>query len=55
MVGDEVDDLADLYGELSRRGQLFGYAASERFYEIGTPAALAETDSFLTALASRES
>jgi NDP-sugar pyrophosphorylase family protein len=55
MVGDEVDDLAELYGELSRRGQLFGYAASERFYEIGTPAALAETDSFLTALASTES
>jgi NDP-sugar pyrophosphorylase family protein len=55
IVGDEVNDLADLYGELSRRGQLFGYAASERFYEIGTPAALAETDSFLSALPPRES
>lgn len=54
MVGLEVNDLADLYGELSRRGQLFGYAATERFYEIGTPAALAETDSFLRASASRE-
>jgi NDP-sugar pyrophosphorylase family protein len=54
MVGDDVNDLADLYGELSRRGQLFGYAASKRFYEIGTPAALAETDAFLTALAPTE-
>jgi NDP-sugar pyrophosphorylase family protein len=54
IVGEEVNDLAELYSELSRRGQLFGYAASERFYEIGTPAALAETDSFLTALARTE-
>jgi NDP-sugar pyrophosphorylase family protein len=55
LVGEEVDDLAALYGELSRRGALFGYAADERFYEIGTPAALAETDAFLTALAQRDS
>jgi NDP-sugar pyrophosphorylase family protein len=55
MVSDEVNDLADLYAELSVRGQLFGYAATERFYEIGTPAALAETDAFLTALAQRDS
>jgi hypothetical protein len=27
---------------------LFGYAATERFYEIGTPEALAETSAFLT-------
>jgi MurNAc alpha-1-phosphate uridylyltransferase len=46
-VGEQVDDLADLYGELSRRGELFGYAATERFYEIGTPEALAETGAFL--------
>ena len=24
LVGEEVDDLADLYGELPRRGALFG-------------------------------
>jgi NDP-sugar pyrophosphorylase family protein len=41
------DDLADVYHELARRGALAGYAATERFYEIGTPAALAETDAFL--------
>ena len=31
------------------RGELSGYEATERFYEIGTPAALAETDAFLAA------
>jgi N-acetyl-alpha-D-muramate 1-phosphate uridylyltransferase len=45
----ETDDLADLYHELARRGELCGVAATERFYEIGTPAALAETGEFLTA------
>jgi NDP-sugar pyrophosphorylase family protein len=42
-------DLAVLYSALAERGQLFGYEATERFYEIGTPAALAETDAFLGA------
>jgi NDP-sugar pyrophosphorylase family protein len=49
LVGEEVDDLADLYHELARRGELFGFAATDRFYEIGTPAALAETGDFLAA------
>jgi NDP-sugar pyrophosphorylase family protein len=40
-------ELAVLYSRLARRGELFGFEARERFYEIGTPAALAETDSFL--------
>jgi NDP-sugar pyrophosphorylase family protein len=47
VVGPEVADLADLYSELARRGALFGFAATERFYEIGTPEALAETSAFL--------
>jgi NDP-sugar pyrophosphorylase family protein len=47
-VDEDITDLADLYRELSRRGALFGYAASDRFYEIGTPAALRETDAFLS-------
>lgn len=42
-------DLADVYTELARRGQLAGYEATERFYEIGTPGALAEADAFLAA------
>ena len=32
---------------LAAPGMLFGYEATERFYEIGTPQALAETDAFL--------
>jgi hypothetical protein len=42
-------DLAVLYAELSRRRELFGFEASERFHEIGSPQALAETDAFLRA------
>jgi NDP-sugar pyrophosphorylase family protein len=40
-------DLAGLYRLLAERGQLMGFQAEERFYEIGSPAALAETDAFL--------
>lgn len=40
-------DLAALYAALARRGELCGYPATERFYEIGTPAALKETEVFL--------
>lgn len=46
-----ASDLADIYTELARRDELAGYLAEERFYEIGTPDALAETDRFLRALA----
>lgn len=41
------NDLADAYHELASGGRLFGYAATNRFYEIGTPKALAETTAFL--------
>ena len=46
------DDLAEVYGALAARGELAGYAATERFYEIGTPGSLAETSTFLSALPS---
>jgi NDP-sugar pyrophosphorylase family protein len=46
-VDPGVSDLADLYHLLAARGELFGFAATERFYEIGTPGALAETGAFL--------
>jgi hypothetical protein len=46
-VSPHERDLATLYAELASSGRLFGYEASERFYEIGTPQALAETDAFL--------
>ena len=44
---DAVGDLADVYRELAARDQLAGYEATKRFYEIGTPEALAETDAWL--------
>jgi NDP-sugar pyrophosphorylase family protein len=47
LVAQRTDDLADLYHELAERGNLFGFEATERFYEIGTPEALAETSAFL--------
>lgn len=40
-------DLAGVYETLSARGELAGYAATERFWEIGTPEALAATDGHL--------
>jgi NDP-sugar pyrophosphorylase family protein len=43
----EESDLADLYRRLATHGRLCGYEATERFYEIGTPAGLAEADAFL--------
>ncbi len=48
-VAPDAADLADVYAELARRGELAGYEATERFYEIGTPGALAEADAFLAA------
>jgi NDP-sugar pyrophosphorylase family protein len=42
-------DLAALYKLLATAGELLAFEASERFYEIGTPAALSETDAFLRA------
>jgi NDP-sugar pyrophosphorylase family protein len=51
VLGDEAD-LADVFTRLAAAGELAGYAATERFYEIGTPEALAETDAFLSGRAS---
>ncbi|HEY2283940.1 MAG TPA: NTP transferase domain-containing protein [Solirubrobacteraceae bacterium] len=41
------DDLATLYRRLAEHGELMGFAADARFYEIGTPEALADTEEFL--------
>ncbi len=46
---DRQYDLAALYGELLRRGELAGFEVQERFYEIGSPAGLKETEQFITA------
>jgi NDP-sugar pyrophosphorylase family protein len=48
LVSGELSDLSDLYHLLAERGLLYGVLADERFYEIGTPSALSETESFLS-------
>lgn len=45
-------DLADLLQSLLARGELAGFEVPERFYEIGTPGALAETERLLNPLLS---
>jgi N-acetyl-alpha-D-muramate 1-phosphate uridylyltransferase len=47
-------DLSCLYQLLAERRELAGVAADHRFYEIGSPAALAETDKFLRAMRDAE-
>jgi NDP-sugar pyrophosphorylase family protein len=47
VVPADTADLADVYTVLAQENQLAGYLATERFYEIGTPPALAETETFL--------
>lgn len=46
LAGDAAD-LADVMHGLAAQGRLGAYLATERFYEIGTPDALAEADAFL--------
>jgi NDP-sugar pyrophosphorylase family protein len=40
-------DLAEVMGKLVREKQLAGYEIRERFYEMGSPAGLAELESLL--------
>jgi NDP-sugar pyrophosphorylase family protein len=42
-----VADLADLYHDLSLEGKLAGLEVEERFYEVGSPAGLAELEGYL--------
>jgi NDP-sugar pyrophosphorylase family protein len=46
-VDEPERDLAALYQRLAGAGSLYGFLATERFYEIGTPRGLAETEAFL--------
>jgi NDP-sugar pyrophosphorylase family protein len=48
-VPEPESDLAALYGALAQRGELCGYPVTTRFYEIGTPDALQQTELFLRA------
>jgi NDP-sugar pyrophosphorylase family protein len=40
-------DLAEVFQKLVAAGQLAGYEVRERFYEIGSPAGLAELEALL--------
>ena len=46
---DKAFDLADVYQQLIAQKELAGYEVKERFYEIGSPAGLAELDALLRA------
>lgn len=46
---DAVLDLADVQSDLCQRGELAGYEVKERFYEIGSPAGLAELEGLFRA------
>jgi MurNAc alpha-1-phosphate uridylyltransferase len=47
LVGEDERDLATLHRELASDRLLCGYEATERFFEIGTPVALEETEAYL--------
>jgi len=44
---DQILDLAEVMAKLIREKQLAGYEVPERFYEMGSPAGLAELESLL--------
>jgi len=46
-AADQIFDLAEVMGKLVREKQLAGYEVPERFYEMGSPAGLAELESLL--------
>jgi N-acetyl-alpha-D-muramate 1-phosphate uridylyltransferase len=51
----EVFDLADLYSRLAESRLLAAYEMRQRFFEIGSPEGLAETDAMLTRTLGRTS
>lgn len=46
-ASDQIFDLAEVMGKLARKKQLAGYEVPERFYEMGSPAGLAELETLL--------
>jgi N-acetyl-alpha-D-muramate 1-phosphate uridylyltransferase len=44
---EEAFDIAALYAKLAEEGKLASFEVHRRFYEIGTPTGLAETDAHL--------
>jgi NDP-sugar pyrophosphorylase family protein len=51
---DEPFDLSDLYTELTQAGRMAGHEVFERFYEIGSPQGLRDTDAYLRARPSQD-
>lgn len=51
---DTAFDLAAVYQDLVKKQQLAGYEVKERFYEIGSPAGLTETDALLRQIAEQK-
>jgi NDP-sugar pyrophosphorylase family protein len=47
LIGPDEPDLSVLQHRLAAAGDLVAYEVHDRFYEIGTPEALAETEAFL--------
>jgi MurNAc alpha-1-phosphate uridylyltransferase len=47
-VDHRAIDLADIHRELSRQGALAAFEVAQRFYEIGSPRGLRDTESFLS-------
>ncbi len=47
MQPGQPHDLADLYRALVEERQMIGYEVTQRFYEIGSHAGLAETQAYL--------
>jgi NDP-sugar pyrophosphorylase family protein len=45
---ERIIDLADVFRDLAQRGELAALEVSQRFYEIGSPRGLRETEAFLT-------
>ena len=50
---DRPSDLAELYTRMVAEGRMVGYEVTNRFYEIGTPAALEEARGYLATVAGR--
>jgi NDP-sugar pyrophosphorylase family protein len=46
--GGQPLDLAEVYKDLINRDQLVGYEVTHRFYEIGSPSGLEETERYLS-------
>ncbi|MBI5554277.1 MAG: hypothetical protein HY920_00285 [Elusimicrobia bacterium] len=46
----KVPDLVELYKGLIQKKQLLGFEVKNRFYEIGSPSGLAETEKYLLKL-----